>query len=68
MTKATLKNGWKLYILEINEDSPLENHKTMEIAADDERKNLFAHEIMVITHGLDSVVNSCNKYADTRKG
>ena len=66
MTKIILNDGWKLFICEYNEKSPLKDHGPMEIGADDERKNLFVYEIMVRTYGLDSVSKSCNKYIKTR--
>jgi hypothetical protein len=62
MTRIPIIKGWRLYIIEANEESPMEDHGRMELAADDKNKRIFAYDIMVITYGLKSVKCACNKY------
>jgi len=57
-----LKNDYWLRVLPYGEDSPMENHKGGEIAADDENKVFYVHEVLVVTNGLDSIVKACMSY------
>ena len=54
-----LKND---YWLPYGEESPMDNHKGGEIAADDENKVFYVHEVLVVTNGLDSIVKACMSY------
>lgn len=62
MTLVRLRDGWHLAVLEANEQSPMAQHGGMEIAADDERKVLWAHALLIHTYGIASVRKSCDDY------
>lgn len=61
-TITTLNNGYALIAIEPCEDSPMENHKGMSVAADDENRRFYVYETMLICYGLDSVTNACESY------
>ena len=61
-TIATLKNGYALVAIEPCEDSPMQHHKGMEVAADDENRRFYVYETMLACYGLDSVTKACEAY------
>ena len=61
-TLATLGNGYTLIALDYNDRSPMADHSAMEIAADDDRKRVYAHALLLHTYGLDSVKAACERY------
>lgn len=67
MTRVTITKDWTLYIIEAGEKSFLEDHKQMEIGADDERQNLFVFSEFVRTYGLRGTVNACRRYLRNKK-
>ena len=58
----TLKNGYTLILIRYDETSPMENHKGMEVAADDENRRFYVYETMVACYGLESVTKACEAY------
>lgn len=62
----TLNNGWKLIALHLDDVSPMENHGAMEVAADNENKALYIHDMMLVAYGTESVIKSCQSYAAAR--
>ena len=52
----------RLIAIEYGETSPLENHKSMELAVDSENREFYVHEIMLVTYGTDSVIKACKGY------
>lgn len=58
----TLKNGYALIVIGYGETSPMENHKGMEVAADDENRRFYVYEIMLACYGLESVTKACEAY------
>jgi len=61
-TVTTLKNGYTLIAIEPCEASPMENHKGMSVAADDENRRFYVYETMLVCYGLDSVSKACESY------
>jgi hypothetical protein len=57
-----LNNGYTLQVIKYGEQSPMDNHKGGEIAADEDNKVFYVHEVLVVTNGLDSIMKACNSY------
>jgi len=61
-TITTLENGYTLIVIEPFEGSPMENHKGMSVAADDDNRRFYVYETMLVCYGLDSVAKACESY------
>jgi len=61
-TVTNLTNGYTLIAVEPCEDSPMQNHKGMTVAADDENRRFYVYETMLVCYGLDSVAKACESY------
>ena len=59
---AELKNGFSVIVLEYGEKSPLENHGSFEIGADESGRAFYVHEIIARTYGTDSIISACARY------
>lgn len=64
MNIIEIEKGWKLCALEYGEESPMENHGFMELAADNDNKRIYGTEAMIRTYGLDSILASCRGYVN----
>ena len=62
MTQYKLNNGYTLRAIPLGYESPMENHKGMSIAADDENRIFYAHHMLIVTYGSDSVIKACETY------
>ena len=62
MTRYPIEQNWNLCILEYGEKSPLEDHHSFELAADNDAKEVWAAAVLVRTYGLDSVLTACRGY------
>jgi len=58
--------GWTLNILPYGAESPLENHHSFELGADDENREIWASEIIVRLYGTRSIETACIAYANKR--
>lgn len=63
----SIEKNWNLCILEYGEESPMQNHGAMELAADDENKRIYAAALMVSTYGLNSILAACRGYVNRAK-
>ena len=50
---------FKINIIGYGESSPMENHRVGEIATDNETKEFFVHEMLVVTNGTESIETAC---------
>jgi len=57
-----LANGYTLKVIPYGKESPMVDHLGGEIAADDEAMTFYAHEVFVVTYGMDSIVKACLSY------
>lgn len=61
-TVTKLNNGYTLIAIEPCEDSPMEDHKGMSIAADDENRMFYVYQTTLVCYGIDSVAKACESY------
>lgn len=59
---AKTHTGYTVIALSLNEQSPMINHKGGEIAVDELNKQMYVHDIFVVTYGLDSILKACESY------
>ena len=57
-----LPNGYSINVIEYGEQSPMEDHKGGEIAADDNLHAFYVYEVTVVANGADSIIKACNQY------
>lgn len=62
ITVEHLENGYTLRAIELNEDSPMVNHRGGDIAVDEERKIMYCWEVSLNLYGLESIRKACLTY------
>ena len=55
-----LKNGAELFVLEYNDESPLENHKGGELAHTTDKTAFYIHEPILVMHGVAAIEKAIN--------
>lgn len=59
VSNINIKNNVPLYCIPYGEESPLENHSTMEIAHDN-LKAFYVHEVFIRFYGTESIEKAIN--------